>query len=106
MKSIILRKKFGSFLSDGKRGYDFALKEIIPVLQKGETVTLDFDRVENMTDSFANACLGTVFEDVPEAISEKRLKMINFSSLVRQFIVTTYIRATSQPKGVHSPSLS
>ncbi len=66
MKTIPLQQRFGSFLADGGKAVVFLAEEIEPALQAGETVVLEFEGVENMTDSFANACFANLFERHPE----------------------------------------
>lgn len=96
MKTISLSKTFGSFLSDGSKGYAFAQEKVIPLLKNGEKIALDFEDVENMTDSFANACLGAIFEESGDAVQNKRVIFIHSSEVVKSFILASFVRATKK----------
>ena len=86
MQIIVLQQRFGSFLADGGKAVVFLAEEIEPVLQTGDVVVLDFEGVENMTDSFANGCFANLFERHPEVIKEKRVLLRHCSPVVQSFI--------------------
>jgi STAS-like domain of unknown function (DUF4325) len=47
------------------------------------TLVFDFQGVANISDSFANACFGSLAEDHPDDILEK-VRFANCSDLIRQ----------------------
>lgn len=64
-KRLSLHKHFGSFLSDGDNANVFRFTEVEPVLSSGKAVVLDFRGVTNMTTSFSNALVATLFCHFP-----------------------------------------
>jgi STAS-like domain of unknown function (DUF4325) len=71
MKEILMREHFGPFLADGDLGNKFRFCEIDPLFGSLDLIIIDFQGVTNMSDSFANACFGSLAEDHPQAIVEK-----------------------------------
>jgi len=64
-KRFSLHEHFGSFLSDGDNANVFRFTEIEPILSSGRAVVLDFRGVTNMTTSFSNALVATLFGHFP-----------------------------------------
>ena len=78
---------FGSFLADGDVANSFRFCEVEPKFATCSTIIFDFTNVDNMTDSFANACFGTLAEDHPVEISEK-VRFRNCSQLIHDFLAS------------------
>jgi len=83
MTEIVMREHFGSFLADGDLGNRFRFCEIDPLFGRAAMLVFDFDGIANMSDSFANACFGSLAEDHPEDILEK-VRFRNCSDMIRQ----------------------
>jgi len=87
--TIILKDRFGTFLSDGESGNEFRFCEIEPAITSGKEVVLDFEGVSNMTDSFANACLGHLFRNLDFQL-EGKLTLINCTPTIRSFLSSAW----------------
>lgn len=60
MKTIKLFKFVGNFAENKDIARDIRLKEIIPSIEKGEEVTLDFNGVNSATQSFVHALISDI----------------------------------------------
>jgi hypothetical protein len=76
---------FGSFPADGSFGEEVRLSQIEPAWGRFERITLDFQGVSSMTDSFANAFIGNIVETHPEDFREK-IRFRNCAPLARDLI--------------------
>lgn len=76
---------FGSFLADGDLANRFRFCEVEPVLAAHDVVFFDFAGVEDVTDSFVNACFGTLAEEHAAEFSAK-VRFQNCSPLVKHFL--------------------
>ena len=88
---------FGTLLADGSRGAEFRFCEVEPKLSKGDTVTFDFSGVENMTDSFANACFGILAQNHREELGT-RVLFVNHSPLIHDFLAAAISRGLNKPR--------
>lgn len=86
--TIQIKKRFGSFLSNGDEGNKFRFCEVEPIISKGGIVVLNFEGVENMTDSFANACFGDLFFHHDLDLKDK-VQFLNCSQIVKDFILSS-----------------
>lgn len=77
------------FLADGTAAANFAAGTIIPILETGGAVSFDFDRIDNMTDSFSNACFAHIFARYPREFGA-RITFVNCNSQVHSFILTAH----------------
>ena len=82
---IKLVERFGSFLADGDEANKFRFCEVETKFNFGQSVIFDFDGVDNMTDSFANACFGNIAEEHGEKIFEL-CRFKNCSPLIKDFL--------------------
>ncbi|HAH05218.1 MAG TPA: hypothetical protein DCM05_01635 [Elusimicrobia bacterium] len=57
MKRIEIHAHAGAFAENKDAARDLRLKEIIPALDKGESVVLSFERVDAVTQSFIHALI-------------------------------------------------
>lgn len=76
---------FGSFLADGDLANRFRFCEVEPALAKHDAVFFDFAGVEDMTDSFVNACFGTLAEEQTAEFTAK-VRFQNCTPLVKHFL--------------------
>ncbi|MEO6053340.1 MAG: DUF4325 domain-containing protein [Chthoniobacterales bacterium] len=71
MREILMREHFGSFLADGDLGNKFRFCEVEPLFNSLDQLVFDFQGVTNMSDSFANACFGTLAEEHSTVVLNK-----------------------------------
>lgn len=57
MKTILLHDTVGDFAENKDIARDLREKEILPTLESGNEITLDFDRVAGATQSFIHALI-------------------------------------------------
>lgn len=96
-QNIKLVKRFGTFLASGEEGNKFRFCEIEPEISKGRVVVLDFEGVENMTDSFSNACFGNLFFNHDLSLKGK-VRFVNCSPLIKDFILSAKVFAAHKAK--------
>ena len=102
MKRFPMRQLFGKHLADGNRGNQFRFRHVEPLLNNGHKVVFDFSGVENMTDSFANACFGVLAQNHPEEIG-RQIRFEHATPLITDFIVAAISHGiASQPLGANS----
>lgn len=75
MINIKLFKQVGTFAGDKDIARDIRLKKLIPTLEKGESIVLDFEKVEGATQSFVHALISDLIRkygnDVLDSIKFK-----------------------------------
>ena len=75
MKSIALHPLVGDFAENKDIARDVRLQQIIPVLNREEKVTLDFEHVSGATQSFVHALISDLFRiygsDILDRVSFK-----------------------------------
>jgi hypothetical protein len=87
---IRMRELFhDGFLADGTAAATFATSTIIPIMDSGGAVSFDFTGIDNMTDSFSNACFAHLFERYPREFGA-RITFINCNSQIHSFILTAH----------------
>ncbi len=84
-----------TFLGDGSEGNRYCTTVVAPVLEAGGTVTFDFEGIEGMTDSFANAAFANLFEKQRSLIGT-RLLFKGCSPLVKDFLASALAMARSR----------
>jgi hypothetical protein len=93
---VHLRSRFDTtFLGDGSEGNRYCTTVVAPVLEAGGTVTFDFEGIEGMTDSFANASFANLFEKHRGLIGT-RLIFKGCSPLVKDFLASALAMARSR----------
>ena len=60
MNEIKLFEKLGSFAEDKDIARDIRIKKILPALESGQEITLDFDKITSATQSFIHALISDV----------------------------------------------
>ena len=62
MNEIKLFEKLGSFAEDKDIARDIRIKKILPALESGQEITLDFDKITSATQSFIHALMAVYNE--------------------------------------------
>ncbi|MCC7345066.1 MAG: STAS-like domain-containing protein [Deltaproteobacteria bacterium] len=76
MRHIVIYKKAGSFAENKDIARDIRVGEIIPALENGEEVVLDFENVDAATQSFIHALISDAFRK----FGDETLDLISFKS--------------------------
>ena len=93
---VHMRSRFDTtFLGDGREGNSYCTTVVVPVLEARGTVTFDFEGIEGMTDSFANASFANLFEKHRGLIGT-RLIFKGCSPLVKDFLASALAMARSR----------
>lgn len=78
MRTIKIFKYAGSFAENKDIARNVRIKSIVPFLEKGEEVILDFEKVESATQSFVHALISeTIREFGPEVLDKIVFKDCN-----------------------------
>ena len=95
MKIIKLLPRVGSFAENKDIARDIRLKEIIPALENGKEITLDFKGIESTTQSFIHALISDLIRKYGIEILEKII-FKNCSETSRKIInmVADYMQVT------------
>ena len=96
---VHMRSRFDTtFLGDGSEGNRYCTTVVAPILEAGGTVTFDFEGIEGMTDSFANAAFANLFEKHRGVIGT-RLLFKGCSPLIKDFLASALAMARSREMG-------
>lgn len=60
MKTIVFHQRFGAVCGDGSLALTFLNTEVLPALEVGEHLELDFHGVRVLNSSFSNALFGNL----------------------------------------------
>ncbi len=95
MNVVKILEKTGSFAENKDVARDIRQKEILPILEQGKTVTLDFVGVESTTQSFIHALISDILRKKGPGILE-RLLFKNCNETVQKLIkiVVVYMQET------------
>ena len=63
MNTLKLFPIVGSFAENKDQARDFRLNEIIPLLEKGQNLILDFEGVDSVTQSFTHALISDLIRN-------------------------------------------
>ena len=86
--TIQMRQRFdSSFLADGDVAVRFCTQEVEPVLLRGDSVVFDFTDVDNMTDSFSNACFANLFKNHRDLVGN-RIRFKACTPLIKDFVLS------------------
>jgi hypothetical protein len=86
--TIKLRDHFATpFLADGNAAMLFRCTHVEPVMARGDNVILDLEGIENMTDSFSNACFSQLFVKHQGSFGT-RLKFKACTPLIKGFVLS------------------
>lgn len=82
-----IRDEIGDFCAEGRIGLDFLNNRIVPVLDSGESLILDFEGVRNMNSSFSNALFANLIRKYGTDII-KRIVFKNIRENVKKAVVS------------------
>lgn len=93
MKTIKLYKKTGLFAENKDIARDIRLNEIIPALEKKQSVVLDFKKIDGATQSFIHALISDLIRIHGSEVLEK-ISFKSCNNTVRKIItiVTDYMQ--------------
>ena len=96
MKIIKLLPKTGVFAENKDIARDIRIKDITPVLEKNEEITLDFEGVESATQSFIHALISGLIRDFGNEILDN-IYFKNCNKSVQEIIniVVDYMQAAT-----------
>lgn len=85
MKEIKLLPHTSSFAENKDLARSFRINEIIPALEKGEEVILDFEGVEAVTQSFIHALISSIIREYGSSVLDQ-IKFKNCNDTVKKII--------------------
>lgn len=93
MITIKLFEHTGSFAENKDVARKIRLEKIIPALEKGEGIILDFENIEGATQSFVHALISDLFRKYGNEILEK-ISFKSCNEIVQKIIiiVTDYMQ--------------
>ena len=96
MRSIALHPLVGDFAENKDIARDVRLKQIIPALEQGEEIVLDFEQVSGATQSFIHALISDLFRIYGSDILD-RLSFKNCNETVQKVItiVSEYMQEST-----------
>lgn len=71
MTNIKLFKQVGQFAENKDIAKDIRLKQLIPALEKGKNIVLDFEKVEGATQSFIHALISDLIRKYGNEVLDK-----------------------------------
>ncbi len=93
MKNIKLFKKVGPFAENKDIARDIRTKEIIPALEVGKDVVIDFSNIDAATQSFMHALISDLIRKYSNEILDKiKFKSCNENVKKIIIIVTDYMQ--------------
>ena len=93
MKTIGIFPLAGAFAENKEVARDIRIQEIIPELDKGEDVVLNFDKVDAVTQSFVHVLISDIFRKYGnEALDRMAFKSCNGNVRKIISIVTEYMQ--------------
>lgn len=93
MKSIKIFEKAGSFAENKDVARELRIHEIMPTLEKGDEVVIDFQNVDAATQSFVHALISEAIRKFGNDVLD-RLKFKSCNETIRKIIgiVTDYMQ--------------
>jgi len=85
MSVIITLTSSGGFAEDKDAARDIRVTSILPALEKGETLVLDFSDVKYATQSYIHALIGEPLKRYPETVLD-RIEFKNCSPQLRSLV--------------------
>lgn len=96
MKHIVIFDKAGAFAENKDVARDIRTQELIPSLERNEDVTLDFEHVDAVTQSFIHALISDVFRKFgSNALEHISFKSCNETIRIIVNIVVDYMQEGS-----------
>lgn len=92
---ICLKDYVGSFAENKDIAKELRLGQIIPALDKGETVTLDFEGIDGATQSFVHSLISDLFRKYTHTVLDNVL-FKNCNKTIQKIvtIVSDYMQET------------
>jgi hypothetical protein len=93
MKTIKLFQKTGAFAENKDIARELRIKEIIPILEKGDNIILDFENIDAATQSFVHALISDLIRKYGNEILD-RIEFKSCNDKVQKIIiiVTDYMQ--------------
>jgi len=85
MSDIAIRAGVGGFAEDKDYAREIRIKRLLPALERGESVMLDFSAIAYATQSFVHALIGEALQKYGEA-ALNRLEFRNCSPQLRSLV--------------------
>jgi len=85
MKTIKLFPIVGSFAENKDKARDVRVQEIIPILESGDSLVLDFDKIDSITQSFAHALISDLIRNYGVDVLD-RVSFANCNETVAKII--------------------
>jgi len=85
MITIKLFPRVGSFAENKDLAREIRINEIIPALNNGKEVILDFSKVDSITQSFAHALISDLIRNYGDGVLDK-ISFKNCSETVKKII--------------------
>lgn len=96
MIKIKLFKQVGSFAENKDIAADIRLANLIPALEKGERIILDFEKIEGATQSFIHALISDLMRKFGDEVLDKiQFKSCNDTVKAIISIVVTYMQESN-----------
>ncbi|MBI4738460.1 STAS-like domain-containing protein [Candidatus Woesearchaeota archaeon] len=99
MKEIALQTHVGKFAENKDIARDIRITSILPALEKGEDVILDFQGIDSATQSFIHALISDVIRRKGIAVLD-RMYFKNCNTTVQKIIniVVDYMQGATEPE--------
>ena len=99
MKTIIVFDRAGAFAENKDIARDIRINEIIPALDSGEEIVIDFEKVDAATQSFIHALISDVIRKYGSSALD-RVSFKSCSETVKKIIsiVTDYMQEGQTPE--------
>jgi len=99
MKQILIFDKAGAFAENKDVAKTIRVSEIVPALDRGEEVVLDFERVDAATQSFIHALISDIFRKFGNDVLD-RVAFKSCNDTVKKIIniVTDYMQEGAGPE--------
>ena len=85
MINIKLCNQVGTFAGDKDIARDIRLKKLIPALEKGESIVLDFNKVEGATQSFVHALISDLIRKYGNEVLDS-IKFKSCNDIIKEII--------------------
>lgn len=85
MKKIKIFPSTGNFAENKDKAREIRIKEIIPILEKGQDLILDFEKVDEVTQSFAHALISDLIRNYGVDVLD-RISFANCNKTVSKII--------------------
>jgi L-lactate permease len=93
---IKLFEKTGPFAENKDIASDLRVKKLIPAIKKGETIVIDFEKIEGATQSFIHALISDLIRKFGnEVLDQIQFKSCNDTVKAIITIVTTYMQEST-----------